>query len=409
MIFLKSITKENGQWKSEDVSEMSVFELNENREEFRIAIKFIDGTLRELRSETLREKYDLSSRTGSVKDFINNIDEMYPVVHDVTYLSEVKKAKHALITEYDVTMELGNNGYGVGVVIPVPDRKDIAISSNKAAGTTGSIEQLNANCLFVVNGRVHKTMVVNDRLFIIDGGYEVQRLKGCVISVIDFTELGGIDVHYIDNSDIKHRAYTMDTELQYKSKVMFNLPNLDIQKNKVLLFEAGYYKEQFVVEDDTHLSTTVIHTAALERLLTLMPGVRNKYYKDLRENDTPSAHALDVTKYLTQGDTMVVSFRNTEVVEHREYVETMDIVGHYRTRRPPCGILLASDNTILQYRTSVIEDNRSTLCTLPNQVFKFLPTENNNYLDISLAPYVPPVTPQKFLSAELIDIYALRD
>lgn len=409
MIFLKSITKKDGQWKSEDVSAMNIADLDSEREDFRIAVKFIDGTVRELRANTLRELCDLSDRPGTVEDFVNTINGLHPTLHDVTYLSEVLKVRHTLLTDHDVTMELGNNGYGLGVTIPVPDRKDIAISSNIPAGSVGSITHLSNNCLFLVNGRVHRTIIVNDRLFIIDAGYEVQRLKGCVISVIDFSELGGIDVHHVSADDIMHRAYTMDSELQYKTKVMLKLDDLDIQKNKVLLFEAGYYKDQFTIEDETHLSTTVMHGAALDRLLTLMPGVRNKYYTDLEKNDTPSAHALDVPKYLTQGDTMVVSIRNTGAVEHRERVETMELVGHYRTRRPPCGILLASDNTILQYRISVIEDTRSTLCTLPNQVFKFLPTENNNNLDISLAPYVPPVTPHKFLSAELIDIYALRD
>lgn len=409
MIFLKSIVKEDFQWVPKDISQSMLHELVNTTDDFRIAVTMDDGSDRELRMDSLADRYDLSTITTTIETFLENSNEEEFTFHNVTYLSNVRTVKHKLLSEYTCKMGLGNSGYGDGVTIPVPDRKDIVITSDLIGGAPGAIEYFNDNCLFVVNGRVHSTVIVNERLFIIDGGREVQRLVGCVVSVLDFAEIGGIDVHVIKEEDYKSRAFTLHPDNTYRSKVMLTVDDIDIQRKALLMFEAGYYKDDFSVVDSTRISTDVMHASAVKHLLKLMPQVRGKYYDGLQDVSYASEHALDVKRYLTQGDSLIVSLRDSSVIERIETVESMELVGHYRMQRPPCGIMLAEDMSILQYRVTAITDTHSTLCTLPNQVYKYMPDAVLGDLAVSMAPYVTSSIKPEYMSARMVDLYALRD
>lgn len=367
--------------------------------------------------------------TEPAKDFFTNVNTELLYGHEMTKLFSVwlgeqtkgslkttKKARGLVeanvvkfinLDQYEVTAEVGNIRYGDGVAIPVGLDTDIKFTNQLPDYDERSIANITKNCLAVVNGSIY-TMAKNGKWGYIMGGNEALRLeKENIISLIDFTSVGGIDTIPIDKTTTKVLDRTKDDIARNITRVRITSSKPITDCTPLLVLDGylhvldGSYKEVSATE----MVVEVNHIRSLFRAAQKPRFSRNWVSPANLRQFGMNLKTFDIVGYLAATESFMVLVCSADLCMHREPVTPTDINGIYSHYRAPMGIMYFDDMTLAPYYISDYNEHSVALNTIENH----RPTYTFATVDLAtttgIAEYGYTAPDNYFKDAWILDLY----
>lgn len=406
--FVSSIAKKDGNWENIDISGITIYNLKNTYDDFRVVIRDNLENRFEVRYPDIESFLMTGNELRTIIQAINDISESSLIKRDqITSLADVGAVRQRDIFDYDINVARGNHLYSADSVIPVNADIDILITSSYAPALPQSTQSLFRNCLFSVNGYIYPTVLVDDRLYIVGASSELNRANGFTISVIDFTELGGITIHRIDENSIKSKNRTMDIDRQYLTKVSLSVPD-DLIGKHIIPILAGHpvlREAQYTLLDKGIISLDIDHVGTLKNLMRRPAEKRRKYIDPSININAASAMAFDAKKYLSAGDTMLVVINDKETCKRTEKLYNDGLPGQYSLYRFPNGIIQMEDGSIMNYVVNETRPDQTIVSCSFMTKFEPTITEFNKTVVVTANQTNASVT--KVMDAWITDYYRL--
>lgn len=356
MFILSVLGKENGNWELLDESNYTVKEFYSRFEEFRVVLSDEEnGDRFEVRSEDYRNVVDVNDTELLLNALERDRESLIP--KSVTMLSQIQRVISKDLYEYPVEISLGLNTMSGGQIVPTTMKKDLKITS-KIKGVTLGLE---VDCLISVNGTIYPTVLIDDILFIKNAAWELSGGRSATITVLDFSEVGGLDKVRINKHNLKSRR-TLGADQLYLSMCIIDVGQ-DMTGKQVFSVEAGFLElDNISIErfGPTTIKMQIVNEVAIKRILKRPISQRSNYQEDLSGRTLIKKLNFRPDRYLTQEDSMICILKDPKVCKHSEDLINNGIENEYSFYRHIEGIAINEDGEIINY--------------------KCVPTENRNYL-----------------------------
>lgn len=352
--YIKAYVKLDNHWREKDVSAETLLFVTNSYQNTRLVCTIV-GETAERCIDFRGNRYALSmaDNTQTITAWLSALDPA-TVSHDNTAVSfnQIQCVKHFDLFDLPVTVSKGNINYGVDVPIPVGMDKDLQIVSKANDKTELSTANLAKNCLFALNGRICITSFDTGRAFIVDARDKVAATGGNVLSVIDFTDVGGLTQVNI-TADMVDAYVRNDKDISMKrQRVLINLPKAYLGTTPILVLDGhlhildGSYRRK----DGNKLFIDI----NLEHLMK-----RASQYKQTNHTYVNSANVrekgvdgktFDVKKFLDQTDSFIAFVHTEELCLFKEPLQQTGLYGGYEHYRAPKGIVVSERMEYMPHR-----------------------------------------------------------
>lgn len=404
MLVLSSIGFINGNWDLATIKDIPLQTVIENYEDFRIVVSDTEGSdKKEYRWADLKAVAVLDNDKTVAENIEANEDLL--TVFSITKLSEINRVISKDLWEYKVDLVLGNHSYSGGQVVPFTLRTDIVISS-AVEGLTADLE---TDCLLSVNGTIYPTIHIDDKLYIMGAAWELANNRSCTIHVLDFSQVGGIEKIKIDKYNLSSQR-TLGADQLYLSMCIIELPTSVVDK-KTFLVEAGRlqlnpgYIERF---GPTTIKLNIHTKPAIKNVLQRPLGHRRAYFGELEMSNALAEVNFRPGPYLTQGDSMVCIFKNSNVYEHIEHLNNNGIENEFTTYRNIEGIVVTDHQEVVNYNCMITDAGGYLLRGQDLKDSFFLYSENEDG-DSIVVQTTDSKRKKDTITAEVHDFYTLKD
>jgi len=413
MIFISSIVKSNGNWDGKDIRQETIEDILANYEEFRIvATEANDTPLIEYRSSQNLDAFNaIVDKTVTVQDYISSIEYADLVVSNRTFLNSVDMVTMRDLWDYEVDVYIGNANYGKDKVVPKHHKTDIVIENELSISDPHSTTNLYKNCLFVVDGIIHATMLINGRLFIIGAAKKLQNPTGGVISVVDFSQMGNVTINRITEENIKVRLRTVETDRSYLTecgvKVDDNLANKTYMVVVAGMFKQPGYDTRKLTENTVFLP--IRHSVEIDNIFKRPTSDRSPYIDTIMNPDAIDIHTFDAKRLLSQGDSFIISFDRYDTCFKKEHVYSTGLNRRYSFYRRPNGLVFREDGRLLNYTIIEERPDEVIIGTTDNRKLELIAKESGELTGNIRTSAAKPLDPEKLDGAFSLDIYAPND
>jgi hypothetical protein len=349
-----------------------------------------------------------TDRKRSLTEWITSLkNDSLVGVTDPIYPASAKSVMMRDSFFYQLKIDVGNHKFGPGNTLPYGEDKDLIITSNPKVKTFDKrhVVHLKDNALFCVNGQICRHYWNYDQIYLIDGHRKINGTRDNVISVIDFTDIGGFDIVDLKDSNVKVAPQsTTDKKLQ-RTRAIVTLPKVVSGYTPILVLDGqmhildGSYK----IVADNQILINIDHMAAIKKALrypfnrldwldpanVLLTGIRADHFY--------------TQEFLTQTDSFIVMVKTSELSLKRESMSPTGLHGCYTHYRMPKGIMFFEDYTLAPYMTDGHTQYTVSLQTIDNRRMNWaLWSQTNN------SKVLPTTTHTERGKAPLMDAFVIE-
>ncbi|AXH71042.1 virion structural protein [Vibrio phage BONAISHI] len=327
---------------------------------------------------------------------------------DLIYPSASKTVLMRDASHYKFKTEKGNAGYGVGVPVPKGLDKDLIITSPTLNDSDSRhVKNLAVNGLFVINGQICKHAYLNDQIYIIDGVAKFGDSVDNVISVIDFTNVGGFDLVNFTEDNIVIAPQDASDLSRERTRVSVAINGNVNDYTPIVVIDGHIHimDETYEVISSDRLKINLDHKSIIRKAIRY-PFNALDYLEPANVRDEGYRRdSIKVEELLTQTDSFVLLVKNKKLAIHRELMTRSSMPGCYTHYRMPKGIMLFEDKTIAPYYTDGYNQYRVSIRTIDNRKPNYA-IDNQDIGSVN-APTSSHTRrgPNHLLEAHVIDIY----
>lgn len=402
-------------WELKDVSKYAVDDFLKTYEAFMMEVSLDDSTtIYQLESsEALRKKLDAIFKAEiniTVEDAIAKLtDSEVTLSNDVVRLSNVDSVYTEQLWDYPGKIVRGNTAFLDSSKVPEGIDTDIVYTTDRPLGDVHHPHNIHNNCLIAINGFIRKTELIGDQLFIVGAADELSATKGCAITVINFSKMGGVKIIPITEDNLKVKLRTISEDKEYVSECRFDA-GVDLANKKMLVVKAGTIR----LTDSSDLkfaggevNLTINHRREIRRILNKPFANRKHYLKSMIYQETAvDLLNFDPSYYLTRGDSFIIVLEDEDIFFKKTPIYSMGIPGVYHCHRKPNGIIGFHDGRVMSYYGTPDKPGRYTIRTNMLKYVEYLEAEDSDGVTL-ITHAVDPQVPSTPLKAELMDIYRL--
>lgn len=351
--FVRSYVKKDYQWSLVDVSAITLRDLLDTYTTVRIIATW-DASVIPFIIETKDNVSILSvaDKDLTVTDWLATYTEAdLNAKPDVKQLRDVKALRFADLHEYQVDIDRGNHEYADGLEIPVGSDVDLVIRNQLKQEDEQSTYNLGKNSVLCVNGRLLETIHAHGNVYGVGAVTEADTEGKYLLSILDFTDVGGCERVSITEDNMVSRLRTMNDEQTYTTKVVVDVGTSMRGKTPVCSLDGMFHYSKQVIRpiSDTKVEITVRHDVAIKnasrRVHDVLPWINPV---TAREQGIDSL-TFDANKFLLAKTSFIILINTDELCIHEEAVGPTFIPGFYTHYRAPRGILKGEDGRLMPY------------------------------------------------------------
>lgn len=235
------------------------------------------------------------------------------------------------------------------------DKKDIAIKSS----IVQSLELYN-NCLFTVNGLIHRANFAGDKILVVDGGVSLNKTNRNTLGVFNLGHLGKITNHRVDCTEVVREHPS--TPLGETAYVKLPVPPETLKGKSILLSLGGY----LMIPDDRILVELGLGIfkinfnllPLLERFYDSRDRISMSKVESVLGKSTVNPDLISVTElYSDNGIKAIFDMSQTffivvdtpELFVDYEYLEDLGLKGVGKTRSLPDKPLITNVGAMSEY------------------------------------------------------------
>lgn len=380
---IKTYVKKDYHWQQVDVGGVSINTLLTQYQEVRSRIKW-GGNTHDYMMDLTKNLHHIApvNRGMNLDTFITSqTEEVFDYAKRARLMVESDAVTYKPIYDYGIVTKTGNYRYGEDTPIPYGEDTDLELTSpNIPEYDSRHVGKLKDNALFTINGRVYDTVYDAKRLFVVNGHEAIRRHPRYILSVIDFSRVGGISKEGIYNENLKLVDRSTDDRVKHQTRVVVDFTEDPSGKTPILVINGhlhildGSYK----IIDASKMLITIDHKLAVKR------AIRHPHHRlDWFDAANVRHHGIRtdrfyVDKYLDQTESFIVWIHTSDLSLYKEHLKDTGVIGAYNHYRAPTGMVFDHEHILQPYR---ITDYNSSVCeirTLPN-IYNPLIFETNEF------------------------------
>lgn len=408
--FVRSYIKKDYQWALVDVSAMTLRDVIDSYDTVRLVVTW-DTDVIPFIVETKDNASILSvvDKTLTVTDWLLSYTEKDLVAKEnVKELRDVKGVRFTDLYEYPVSIDRANHQYADGLEIPTGSDVDLVIRNQLKLEDELGIYNLGKNSVLCVNGRLLETISAHGNVYGVGAVTEADTEDKYLLSIMDFTDVGGCDRVAIGEDNLTVKLRTMNNEQTYTTKVVVDVGMSMRGKTPVCALDGMFNYKNSVIRaiSDTKVEITVRHDVAIKnasrRVHDKLPWIDPV---TAREQGIDSL-TFDVVKYLSANTSFIILINTDELCINEEAVGPTFIPGFYTHYRAPRGLLMAEDGRLMPYYVNDFNQDTVSLAVGDVTKRKKLTAEFNRFINENV--YTQAVVTEhkeEVVEATMIDLY----
>lgn len=352
-IYITSYVRENYNWKEKLISDELLGNVLNTYQSVRLVCRLPDSNIEfEVHFNDIKPVLSVSDKTLTVGNWLSNFE--FDVLQKRDRLSLLTEAKNVKLTDlhkYELLVSRGSHKAQPGGEIPIGTDVDIKLDNDLPAHNEMSVSNLGSNAVVVCNGRLLKTVYVNGSLFGVNAATECSIDKGTVMSMLDFTDVGGCTKLSITEDMIKIVPKKSSEAEDYKDTVVIDTGISLLGKTPTISLD-GYYKvgkPHIKVISETKVQVTIDKRYAAEMALrrgnTQLPWIQPSTVN----RTSLKLSTFDTVAYLTQDNSFLIVLNTDELNVNVEALSPTAIDSCYRHYRVPTGIIQDEQGRLLSY------------------------------------------------------------
>lgn len=352
-IYITSYVRENYNWKEKLINNELLDNVLNAYQNVRLVCKFADNPIEfEVHFNDIKSILSVSNKELTISNWLLSFTSDILKKRDrLSLLTEAKNVKLADLHDYNFLVTRGSHAVQLGGTIPVGNDVDIKLDNSLPAHDERSAVNLGNNAVVVCNGRLLKTVYVNDSLFGVNAATECMIDQGSVFSLLDFTDVGGCIKLPIVKDMVRIAPKKSNEGEDFKVTVVIDT-GISLSGKTPTISLDGYYKTgkpHIKVISDTKVQVTIDKRYAAEmalrrnntRLSWIQPSTINGAGLKL--------NTFDTINYLTKDNSFLIILNTDELNVNIESLSPTAIDNCYRHYRVPTGIVQDEQGRLLSY------------------------------------------------------------
>lgn len=340
------------QWKDVDLSQILMFDIYSNYTKvFLVLYNEVISQDVYVDMDSLRNEF--SSYNGTLTEWLTFIGNR--TLDTVTGLpsTRVKFAKYSDAFRSKYKVEIGIAGLELPENYPEIEKTDVVLTRPEFNTDMQVVEN---NCLVSVNGYYHWTDFHMGKLNVYGGAKSLRLSRNNNIGLLSFLGLGGVSKTKVLDTDV----YSIDENTPLKTKLIFSVPNTDLENKSYILVLGGYMI--FPQEHVFWRSGTNEFTLELEKLPYVERILESSRYLDLSylglTPDVINPRAYNVTeltsdpvikKYLTLGNSFLVTVNCQTLTTNKIFLRNSNTPGSFTAYQDPSYPLIVNYGKVAEY------------------------------------------------------------
>jgi hypothetical protein len=284
-----------------------------------------------------------------LSNFLLNYTEPLPAaINPIKDILHKKKIVFNSLWEFGLDADRGIFDDGV-IVENYNNLPDIVIS--KPDNYPNTLESLHNKILYLVNGIVFFEQFRDNKAYLVNGSYALDRYKNEQLAVIDFSQLGGFQPIFLDNTN---------TVLFKKTNEQFifhiTLPGSLKYFTPILVINGRLYTNSNLctVLSEFKIAIRVKFSTIYKETLGI-PAKELSWVTEASLNgDGINIDTIDPMLYIAQGNSSVLLLNTKELNVHKVELNRSGFVDQYTSSVVTDGIMYLEDGTIGSYYISTI-------------------------------------------------------
>lgn len=287
---------------------------------------------------------------------------------DSLKLIQSQAVEFADIEKYHLHRATGNRNYSDSDTVPLGADTDLVLTSDFPVGDSRSTENVAMNCLFAINGQVFEHSWSDGKIFVHDAVKSLRHGRDEVISVLDFSNIGGLDFHTVTTAGVNLLAQNDDDIALRRHRAVISHGGDSRGKIPFMILNGHLhiFKNNYKILDSTKILVEIDMLSELKRAmkypLTSPPFMdpANVGLNGFRLD------TFDPMAFLTETTCLVGFMKSTELSMIREHVPATKLRGAYEFYRVPRGLTFFSDGTLAPWLLFGFNVNGAHLQTIDN-------------------------------------------
>lgn len=368
---IKTYVKENYHWSQKDVGDRAINMLLSDYQEVRCRLNW-NGAASDYLMDLKANLHHLTpeDKGNTLRAFIESREEeIFDYAKKARLMVESDAVTFKPTYDYGMKVDVGNHGYGEGQPIPYGEDVDLKLTSDHLPDyDSRHVSKLKDNALFTINGRVYNTHYEAGRLFVLNGHEAIKREARYIVSVVDFSRVGGIVKEGIYKENLKVVEKDDNDKAKHQTRVVVSFNTDPCGKTPILVVNGHFhiFDGSYKIIDADKMLVTIDHKLAVKRAIRA-PFNRLEWFDpaNVRHNGLRTDRFY-VDKYLDQTESFLVWVNTSELSLFKEHIKGTGIIGAYNHYRAPTGLVFNHEHELTPYRITDYNQRVCEIRTLPN-------------------------------------------
>lgn len=352
-IYLTSYVRENYNWKEKIINDELLGNVLNTYQNVRLVCKLIKDPLEfEIHFSDIRSILSVADKELTINNWLSSFEKDVLQKRDkLSILKEARNVKFSDLHQYEFKVTRGSHTVQLGGNIPIGNDVDIKLDNDLPDHDEKSVSNLGANAVIACNGRLLKTVYVNGSLFGVNAVTECAIDRGSVMSILDFTDIGGCTKLPISENMVKVIPKKGNEGEDFKERVVIDT-GISLQGKTPTISLDGYYKvgkPHIKVISDTKVQVTVDKRHAAEMALRRNNTTLSWIQPSTVNKEGLKLNTFDTVDYLTQDNSFLIILETDELNINVESLSPTAIDNCYRHYRVPTGIVQDEQGRLLAY------------------------------------------------------------